>query len=424
MKIKQLLALSLITASILCIFTGCESLLPFPNYHFNIIDGETSHFDSEDDSYHSDNENDTPPFGSNDLITPATDTEMSRISYASDFCNGFAFVQLDKSPSTTYCINKYGQIKFTLPGDYAPVIGFHNGIAAIKKRSAPHKNMVYLCDMSGHLTSAKDLGATEFLTDRPDAFADGYIFAITSTKTEADTIYALGILNTELKYVVEPSESLYSLYMSSYDNSKYYDGYLFQADEWNKTDHYIDLRTGKEETGSQNLFTKINPDHPSDFWSMYRDQEDVYFCDFRYPQNTDTAVIGPIECAGVFAGRLEYHNGVCALNYVVGNPGNSEGYFTLLSEDGRHLFVPVKTDLAYSKVISDQGLHLVFSARNSVYKEKYAMLQLFDCNGLVGELKYPISRLSPTISFADGVIQVFDENDRYTFYGADLEPLF
>jgi hypothetical protein len=278
--------------------------------------------------------------------------------------------------------------------------------------------------MSGHLTAAKDLGATEFLADRPDAFADGYIFAVTRTEIEADTGYALGILNAELEYTVEPSETLYSLYMFSYADAKYYDGYVFQADEWTESDHYLDLRTGREETGCSNLFAKIKPDHPSDFWSMYRDQEDVYFCDFRYPQSTDAAVIGPIECAGVFAGRLEYHNGVCALNYVVGNPGNSAGYFTLLGEDGSHLFAPVKTDLVYSKVISDQGMHLVFSARNSTYKEKYVMLQLFDCNGLVGELKHPISKYSPNISFADGVIQVIDAYDKYVFYGKDLQPLF
>lgn len=417
MKLKQLLALLLIIASILCIFTGCADLLPQANNH-------SSFSDDEDDDPHSSGEDSPSNSGIEDIVKPTPDFEMSRISYASDFCNGFAFVQLDKSPVNTYCINKYGQIKFTLPGDYAPVIGFHNGIAAIKKSSAPHKNTVYLCDMSGHLTSAKDLGATEFLTDRPDAFADGYIFAVTSTETEEDTIHALGILNTELEYAVQPSESLYSLYKSGYDDARYYDGYLFQADEWTESDHYLDLRTGKEETGCKNLFAKIKPAHPSDFWSMYRDQEDVYFCDFRYPQSTDAAEIGPIECAGVFAGRLEYHNGVCALNYVVGNPGNSAGYFTLLGENGDHLFPPVQIDNPYYEVISDGGLHLVIAVQRGFSTTRSTKLQLFDRNGLVSELMYSSYMSPPEVSFSNGVTRIYDKRGGYKFYNTDLQPLF
>ena len=414
MKRNQVIVVVFILSVLLCMLSGCDGT---EVYHESERDNN-SRFEIDDDTIP---EN---PLLNGSLVRP--DIDMSKVSYASAFSEGLAFVQMDKSPERTYCINKKGKIVFTLTGDYSPAVGFQNGLAIIRKNSGPHKDVLCLCDTSGRITSAEDLDATYFYVGWTEMFADGYLFAVRETQTETGTVCALGVLDNEGSYIVEPSESMYELWRAYYydDATVYYDGYLFSKGEWCETGRYLDLRTGRETTGTDKLFKKIKPAHKSDFWASYREQGSAYFYDWRYPQNTDSAVIGPIECDGTYVMPLAFQDGVAPFLYTLGAPGNAAGFFTLINEKGAFRFEPVKAGVAYPDVISDQGLHLVVSARNSIYKEKYVLLQLFDRHGLMGEMKYPIRYFTPTVSFADGVIQIFDEDDQFTFYGTDLEPLF
>ncbi len=137
------------------------------------------------------------------------------------FSEGLAIVS---NGSTTYCINKNGEIVYTALDEYKPnangyyTRGYENGYVMIGEN---------LYDKTGKITKPSDLGVTKFYDY---ALAGGYIVAVKEESTYNSAKFFLGVLNTDFDWVVPLSEELYNSAFGMTRPTMYasaVDGYIF-----------------------------------------------------------------------------------------------------------------------------------------------------------------------------------------------------
>lgn len=344
---------------------------------------------------------------------PDTDTQnkvaWDSITYSTGFSEGLAFVRVDGIENETHCIDKQGNIVFTLEGIFGYEIGFHNGLALIRSGVSDAN---CLCTTEGELIYAEDLGATSILMDYGDSdiFADGYIFLEKVTTDFTGSVYEMAILNSKLETIVEMSETLHECYSSNSYRSNYYDGYLY----WD--DKYLDLRTGIEAEGKAELYSKITPHYESDFWGWDHRNHIVY--DSRFEDESDQNVMIDLsEYSETLSGNVTFDHGYA---YLCFDPGE-KAFFTLLGEDGTFAYEPIESNAlndGYPDVISDDNTFLV-------YGHNQRIIETYDTTGKIAEMT--IDNVNVSVTISDGVIQIFagEYGDmRYYFYSTDLKPLF
>ncbi len=180
---------------------------------------KTNEFISKDNS-------DTSTEDTSTLIDPTREKIEGPFVFASEYSEGFAFVEKHSERGTVYCIDKAGGIVFKVE-NYMPDGVNHNPSAdMIKFREGYTSILGNLYDYTGKKTTPEDVGATEFVfigelssvnglvyyynTPLPG----GYILAKRKVSTYNSGEVQLGILNSKLEWQVEPSVEFYEAFNS------------------------------------------------------------------------------------------------------------------------------------------------------------------------------------------------------------------
>ena len=348
--------------------------------------------------------------------TPSSKIDMSKISEANDFSEGLAFVKLSDIKDKTFCINKDGEIIFTLEGNYNCGT-FHNGIAFVYDVMQYGKVDVLICDETGKLTSASDLGATAFVTipylygaQSYDCHFGDYILVEKTTSTFAGSTDELGILNCDLEYVVEPSEGLFKLYRNYYKNqlTAYCDGYLI-------LDHrYLNLRNGEEGDDIEQMYQNIQLQNQSDLWT-YKNSK---YIDIR--DNVTKIDLTQYEETLYRVGSFE--NGTAPLLFRSVGASGYQYYFTILGEDGQFAFDPQPISSEYS-IIRENNTYLLWNKTNTREGFNLSIL-LFDENGILEQYETEFSGSYCFVSLSDQIVRIDPYNGQNFYYTQDFEPLF
>ena len=333
--------------------------------------------------------------------------DPTAISNAMPFSEGYAFVHLNKDLSKEYCIDKQGNIIFTLDVGVAyETTGFYNGICAYGSAW----DEMSICDKTGKITTAEDLGGTRIpmLTRNQgmtDAFRGGYFFVEKTETTFADSVTKMAIFNSKLEKIVDFSEELAEIYGNCY-RSEYYYGYLVSS-----TYEVLDLSTGKLVEDVEGLIDKVEIEHASDLW-YYKDGG--YYNKFF---DTETPKIDLSEYSETLGTASDFKDGEA---YLVFN-SNNINFFTILLDNGDFAFEPVQLEGTSVSVAREAGKYVVATSGAGEIK-----LQIFDKNGVQSEAVLD-SNLRTTIEIQDGVILVrVNDNLKasYEYYNLDLTKLF
>lgn len=333
--------------------------------------------------------------------------DPDQITYGTPFSEGYAFVNLNSDISKEYCIDKSGNILFSINvAVHGQTSGFHNGVCAFG--SGLHEYT--LCDVNGKLTTAADLGGTRILMDFPStygddrgeylAFCDGYIFV---EKTDSSSAKKVAIFNSKLEKIVDFSEAVAELY-DDFKKESYVSGYLY-----NSKFEVFDLNTGKLVEDVNELAKNIELDHPSDVW---------YYSNHKFYSLLESKQTPVID--------LSQHTTL--VTYVtpkfkdgeVGLVFNENGAysFTVLLENGEFAFVPVSLAGSGAMVRCENGKYVVVSSN---------MMYTFTKNGKVAELNIGDMADRATILMGDDVVLVERYNNTSVttlYYTLDLKPLF
>lgn len=322
------------------------------------------------------------PDGETDSIEHTGKKIEGTICAASVFSEGLAFVAVDKQK--TYCVNKEGYIVFELDFRLNGFNGeidetFHNGVAILADGA-------YVCDKTGKLTAAEDLGVTTFYDD---ALVGGYILADKITASFDSTKKEVGVLNTSLEWVVEPSEELYNyigehLTWAINREHYYYNDYLCIREMFSQDAPvgYLNLKNGE-------FVVEAPFEIPSHAWYAYTDN--------TYRTDMDTIVLDLNKHTNV-SEIHPFNKGLACVEFY--NSDANTGYFTMINEKGEFLFEPVALDIQASvKTVNYDGKDTVMITLGSL-DDQVAM-----CYNLKGELL--------------GKKQIEDSFDTYYFYYAE-----
>ncbi len=348
------------------------------------------------------------------------ETTMDAITSVYRYSEGYAFIQTNNNQEELHCIDKKGNIIFTLNGDYTNIIGFHNGIAVMKNGQFA---TACLCDTKGNITMPEDIGATEFLLDDDDKtvamFEDGYILAIKNTTDFSGSKNELGIYNSNLELIVNFSEKLYSDYQNHYYSYQYYDGYLFDI-SWNN--RCVDLRTGVDSENTSEMFAKIKPKYESDMWETYSmvDRYEIYDIREGEDHGVHKTVIDLSKYAETIFDHVTFRNGIANVTFNSGE----KWYFTILKEDGEFAFEPIEIETSTACYITQSnGNYLIESYKTEngvVAPYKYIV---FDVHGKRAEIDADMVGYVKLYLFSDDVI-IAEKDGVYSMYDTNFKPLF
>lgn len=321
------------------------------------------------------------------------------------FSEGLAFVHLKNDITKTYCINKNGEINFTLGGYYYDITGFHNGLAVLEDLQY---NTLFLCDTSGKLIMAEDLGATAIWKDKLYAmFIDGYIPIIRTS----DSTNALSIIDSNFSTLVDFSQELYVFFKNKLPYYEYYGGYLYHFGY----DSYLDLRTGAEHEGLANMYAELKPKYESDMWQQHRKE---YLYDVRYKNDgKENIVLDLTKYKDTLYNSSGFENGLASIMFRTKDPDvGYKTYFTILREDGTFCFEPIELfeGEAYNLTLRSGDSFLV---NITSYDHSSVRFITFDKNGKIAESDQLIGAYN---YFSDDVL--ITEGNHY--YSLNLEPLF
>ena len=385
---------------------------------------------------------------SNNSEKPKDNIETKRnITYASGYCNGLMFVQYDNLQDTTYCIDKNGNIVFTLNGNYSCVIGFYNDIAAVQELDSKE---IFLCDITGSLTDAEDVGGTAYMLDSSvlstNMFIDGYIPVKKTTTTYKGSFDYLGIIDPELNIITSYNAEFYLYFKNKIDKAKeygyiidYYSGCIFEI-HGSQFYGYVSLRSGKYSLELPDMLSEIEVEYESDMWFTKKtsSSENFGIYDmFHYytPRQLDAdkhyGWYDPIISLSDYYNSLnglEFNNGIAPAIFNVNDSNTGDAFFfTLIKANDEYdsisfYFEPVNLQcMSAIKVYESNEKYLI---ETEVYeghldKNKYF---LFDTQGKIAEYNLNTGEIVPSL-FSDDVIIVYDDGKYYP-YTLDFKPLF
>lgn len=305
---------------------------------------------------------------------------------------GYAVVCCDKESGVYYGIDLEGRVKFelNLSSDYnirdLPRCEFVNGLMKIDGG---------LCDVDGNLTYPDMVGATNFYIQDLE---DGYIFADVITSDFEGTKSEMGIMDTSLNWVVEPSEELY--HALEYQNQTVFafstgrhdgfycqDGYLYVE----KLELFVELKSG------QILGKGDGPaEQPSYSWGRnmnkgYLDRNGAVMVDLSQYEN--------VHYVGNFV------NGIATVVFY--NREAKQHFVTAINENGAFLFDPVafsEQGKGYGNVWSaTDGQHII---AYEAYNGCDGIVRVYDLEGnLCGEMDAEsLSDNNLNVSIEEGVV--------------------
>lgn len=357
--------------------------------------------------------NTNPSENTNEGVTGDDKIDLSKITYSTTFSEGYAFVNLDKDLSKEYCIDKQGNVIFVLNvGVHGTTTGFHNGINLFGTDWQKYA----LCDKTGKIITAEDLGGTNILfwTSEPaqnyaisDAFAAGYFFVEKNETTFESSTTKAAIFNSKLEKIADFSEELYANY-EKFMTGEYYDGYLYKD-----LSEAFDLRTGKVVPASNELLESINIAYPSDFW---KHSGNAYY---DVLSGSNIPVIDLTKHAETLSYASDFK---CGESYLIFR-SNNVLFFTVLLENGEFAFEPIKIEGSSLSVKRSEGKYAVMASGHGQVD-----LYTFDKSGKLAEIKNIANKNARlTLEMAENVIivEAFDgAATTYKYYNFDLTLLF
>lgn len=360
---------------------------------------------------------DNPDNPSNPL-NPANKIQMSDISSAGSFSEGYAFVQLNNNRDIYYCINKRGEIQFQLD-NMQNVYSFHNGYAFVTDQSG----ISYLCNTDGKLISAEDLGCSSFITAR----YDDYILIVQTVSDFSGSTDSLGILNCNLEFIVEPSADLYKNFMRYYNGlyTHYLAGYMYNEGTC------LNLLTGEENTDLNVMYKNAQVEHPSDLW-VYQSYPFFWNDGATYKDNRSGEIVIDLrQYKETLYLASEFENGTASLLFRTETAAGWDFYFTIINENGAFLYDPVQINsypLSSNKpyYVERDGDYYLLEPITKNEGEEYTLMVI----GKDGTSKQfsLIADHYTHASIKDSVILVrdhkTDRDDILTFYDLNGNPLF
>ena len=316
-----------------------------------------------------------------------------KITAASPYREGLAFVNLDHNKEKAYCIDKHGNIVFVLENGAATSINgfiyteFKNGYAIINSGAA-------ICNTKGEITYAKDVGATEFLGV---ALYGGYIVAIKETADYSSAKLEMGVLNTNFEWIVLPSETIYDelsealWHCSSLGAHSYFANDITYFEGCKK---FLNVKTGEISDTTDVKF-------PSENW-IYEH--------FTFKAPNGDIMLDLSNLNNINRMDDNFKNGKVPVAFY--NRQVDKRYWTLVNEKGEFLFEPIETEL----------VSVDFDGDNVLLSDPTAKkLNCFTSNGeLLGELS-GVDFTGSEIS--DGVI-LLQNGKKCFYYNTDFSPLF
>ena len=318
------------------------------------------------------------------------------LEFGTNYTNGFAFVKV-KGSDKNYCIDKEGSIVFETDNvifatetKSAVTTGFYNDIVLISDLYRMNYNTI--CDITGKITTAEELGSTYFLDD---AFKDGYIIAVVEGQKSKDD--KIGVLNSDLEWVVEPSADIVESLGMEYgvrSSTKFYNDYILYG-----VDGSIDIRTGEFFQDSYRTKGKYVQASLTDYWSAkydgYYSSDGQLALDVSNDQELLFYGNATVDVDGA-----EFINGRSPIVFS----NNAEWqHFSVIDQNGELQFQPVdfgenidyiKIDGDYIFVVGDQN------NRNTTAR-------IYDINGkLFGELDPTVILINSQFNMQDGVVRV------------------
>lgn len=396
MKFKQWFSLLLTLALLVGILCGCGG------------NGSSLRDDDDDNRPSASSPKDKP-------TTPAIKIQMSEISYAGSFSEGYAFVELNRNRDIRYCINKKGEIQFQLE-NVQSVSSFHNGYSFVTDKSG----ITYLYNTEGKRISAEDFGCSSFITK----WTNDFIFIVKTVSDFSGSTDSLGILNYNLEFIVEPSADLYKKFMQYYNGNytKYLAGYLYNEEKC------LNLLTGVENTDLSTMYNNAQVDHPSDLWEYlsypYYWTDGATYKDMR----TDEIVVDLRQYKDTIERAYEFEDGTASLLFRSDTATGRKDYFGVINEKGEFLFDPIELPSIDSGdyLVEKDGDNYLLKASFMAYKPEYT-IALVNKNGVIKQFTIKSSRYL-YVYLNDGVIQVHDTDSdyesTYTYYTLDMDPLF
>ncbi len=345
---------------------------------------------------------------------------------------------------TISCIDKTGKTVFSIEASYI-ISGFHNGLAFVMRDKA------VLCDKTGKIITAQDLGGTSFDADNPKIFEDGYILVNKTTTSFQGSVNEMAVFNSDLEKIVDFSSDLYNWYNNDYqyNGTTYYNGYLFDRDI---TGGVLDLRTGER---SQNLAVWVENmelKNETDFWlagerwngTFSTPNGEIYFIYDRRDYLSSSEyhpVITPVIDLSEAGGRIRSNNqigtgfvdGYAALVFeVMDSEVGERHYFTILDKDGNYCFEPVEVAGTIDEVKTENGIFVLSVVPHSRNESSY-YIEVYDVSGKIGVKEYQkpdTSFWSIDFDISDSII--FIQYDDYNtlgkkwigIYKTDMQPLF
>ncbi len=342
------------------------------------------------------------------------------IEQSTEFSDGYAIVKPAKKEKN-YIINKQGEVLAVIPaivlnGDTENGVKaseFKDGKVLISDGSA--KVFLTICDIEGNFYKAEDFSVTAFY---PDAIADGYILTATTVKGEKAKI---GVLGTDLEWVIDPSEELaekigFTKVAGAQKFANFYKNHIV----YGKTASF-DVRNGDILSATYSANGKNEKAKLSENWEIrggvyyYKDGEkeipkaNLYkLRDLEYPYCTLQ-----VKGARFMGGKAP----------VVMGDHNSQTKFSMINESGEMVFEPIDFGEHIKAILHDGKFILVFGVTEA---------KCYDMLGTVGGTfeNIDIDNFSD-FSFSDGVLTLeklqLDEeglvNRRY-FYDKTFTPLF
>ena len=425
-KMKKLIALLLALVMVASMLVGCETNSTnkdsgkIPIETVETTDDETTNGDETTDSNETTDCDDTEEGGfTNTPDTKREKIDASKITSSTMFSEGKAWVRYGKITSeeytTLYCINKQGEILFTISDTFLNSPSpFYNGLSIVPIM-IDGEGVYCICDENGNITKPSDVGAREFLinpefTDKCmyELFKDGYIFAKKVESSFSGSSVTAAIFNSSLEIVAGYSEEILAVYnqYSRYGRDECYEGYLFDLDQYT----VFDVREAKEfDTGE--FLSSFEPKYASDMWD-YDSKSCVY-----YDVVSNAITIDLSQYSNTIYGMYAFENGFAP---IVFDSGYGR-FFSVIKEDGSFCFEPVELSGHGFSVSSYDGKYML-----ATVKGMNMLIEVFDVNGKIAEAVVEAEGTSTTVRFYDDVIYIQGTSTilKNCYYSLNLEPLF
>ncbi|MBQ3203178.1 MAG: hypothetical protein IJB36_06015 [Clostridia bacterium] len=311
------------------------------------------------------------------------------IKLADPFSEGLAFVMLPSHQK--YFINKKGEIVIDLgsEGDLG-ICSFVNGFAVIGTDGT-------LCDKNGKIITPESVGVNELYGD---ALAGGYLLAQVMEANYSGTVFKLGVMDLNFKWVIEPTEANYDLLaddenrlpdLGALSYNRYYKEYLY-IEDLNK---FLYLK-------NFTLHDTWEYDNVPETWRWLNNKFMPLCAESGEQPCLDLNGVSNLEYCSEFVGEKAA--------VLFNNRDAKQAYFTIIDAEGEFAFEPVKVcDGSAVRIIYD-GKHVAITGEQYIYI-------LDDQGNALGQIKKTTNWSIP--QFGDETILM-----NLSYYNLDGTPLF